>query len=111
VSSGKPPASPGPGKRDKPAGLSTRWWVLVFLGSLPQILLSVLLLFQAREVAGDNDKMQSQLGLLAAAVFLFWTLVGCGVLAFWSRTRSLAGALTWGSCAGFLLTVVVALAT
>jgi presenilin-like A22 family membrane protease len=83
--------------------------MLAFLGALPQILLAMLLLLQGRDTA--SDKMQSHLGLLAAAVFLFWALIGCTVLALWRRTRPLAGALTWGSFAGFLLTVIVTLST
>jgi hypothetical protein len=83
--------------------------MLVFLGSLPQVLLAILLLLQGRGLSGDDAEMQSQLGLLAAAKFLFWSLTGCGALTLWSRTRPLAGALAWGSCAGFLFIAVVAL--
>ena len=70
----------------------------------------LLLLLQGQGLSGDDAKMQSQFGLFAAAVFLFWSLVGCGVLALWSRTRRLAATLTWGALAGFVLAVVVAFA-
>jgi hypothetical protein len=81
-----------------------------FLGSLPQVLLAILLLFQGQGVSGSDAKMHAELGLFAAAVFLFWSLVGCAVLAFWSRARRLAVALAWGASAGFVLTLVVAFA-
>jgi hypothetical protein len=70
----------------------------------------MLLLLQGQGLSGSGAKMQSQLGLFAAAALLFWSLVGCGVLAFWSRMRPLAAALTWGASAGFALSVVVAIA-
>ncbi|GIF04857.1 hypothetical protein Asi03nite_23950 [Actinoplanes siamensis] len=81
-----------------------------FLGSLPQILLAMLLLLQGQGLSGSDAKMQSQLGLFAAAVFLFWSLAGCGLLALSGRARALAAALARGAMAGFVLAVVVALA-
>ncbi|WP_271189266.1 hypothetical protein [Dactylosporangium matsuzakiense] len=77
---------------------------------MPQVLLATLLLLQGQGLSGNDAKVQSQLGVFAAAVFLFWSLIGCGMLALWSRTRPLAAALTWGASAGFVLAVVVAFA-
>jgi hypothetical protein len=89
---------------------SRRSWTLALLGALPQILLAVVLFVQGRNRSGHDAGTQSQLGLLAAAVFLFWSLAGCGVLALWARTRPAAGALACGSIGGFGLTVIVAFA-
>ncbi len=75
---------------------------------MPQILVSMLLLLQGRGLSGDDARMQSQLGLFAAVVVLFWSLVGCGALTLRGGMRPVAGALAWGSAAGFVLTVVVA---
>ena len=102
--------SAGSGPTGQATKGSRRSWVLGFLGSVPQVLLAVLLLLQGQGLSGDDAKMQSQLGLFAAAVFFFWSLVGCGMLALWSRTRRPAAALTWGASAGFVLAVVVAFA-
>jgi hypothetical protein len=103
-------ASAGSGATGGTAGGSRRPWVIGFLGSLPQVLLAMLLLLQGRGLSGIDAKVQTQLGLFAAAVFLFWSLVGCGVLALWSRARPLAAPLVWGASTGFLLAIVVALA-
>src|SRR4051812_16490075 len=90
-----PPASAASGATGGPAGSSVRRWVVVLLGTLPQVLLALLLLLQGRGLSGSDAKMQSQLGLLAAAVVLFWSLVGCSALALWSRARPLASAFAW----------------
>jgi hypothetical protein len=102
--------SAGSGPTGQSSKGSRRSWVLGFLGSVPQVLLAMLLLLQGQGLSGNDAKMQLQLGLFAAAVFLFWSLVGCGILALWSRTRRLAAALAWGASAGFVLAVVVAFA-
>ncbi|MFF5080829.1 hypothetical protein ACFY36_27575 [Actinoplanes sp. NPDC000266] len=70
---------------------------------MPQILLAALLLLQGQGT-------QSQLGLLAAVIVLSGSLVGCGVVALWSGARSVAGALTGGALAGFVVAVVAAFA-
>lgn len=102
--------SAGSGPPGQSAKGSRRSWALGFLGSVPQLFLAMLLLLQGQGLSGNDAEMQSQLGLLAAAVFLFWSLVGCGLLALWSRTRQLAAALIWGASAGFVVAVVVAFA-
>ncbi|MET8151337.1 hypothetical protein ACIBSW_29520 [Actinoplanes sp. NPDC049668] len=76
--------------------------MLGFLGSLPQALLAMLLLLQGRGLTGSDAETHSELGLFAAAVFLFWWLVGCGVLALWIRASPLAAALARGALAGFV---------
>jgi hypothetical protein len=102
--------SAGSGSTGQSPKGSRRSWILGFLGSVPQVLLATLLLLQGQGLSGNDAKVQSQLGAFAAAVFLFWSLIGCGMLALWSRTRPLAAALTWGASAGFVLAVVVAFA-
>ena len=104
------PASAGSGATGRNARSSRRSWVLGVLGSLPQVLLAMLLLLQGRGLTGSDAAVQSQLGLFAAVVCLFWSLVGCGVLALWSRARPVAVALAWGASAGLVLAVVVAIA-
>ena len=49
--------------------------MLGILGSLPQLLLAILLLLQGRGLSGSDAEMQSELGLFAAAVFIFWSRV------------------------------------
>jgi hypothetical protein len=89
---------------------SRRSWALGFLGSLPQIFLAVLLLLQSQGSSGGDADIQSNLGVFASVLFLFWSLVACGLRTLWSGTRSMAGALARGSIAGFVLAVVVAFA-
>lgn len=103
-------ASAGSGATGGPGGFSLRWWVVALLGALPQILLAMGVLLSGHDSSGDEDKMRSQLELLAAVVFLFWSLVGCGGLALWSQMRPLASALAWGAVVGFFLTGFVSCA-
>ena len=42
----------------------------------------MLLLLQGWGLSGSEAEVQLQLGLFAAVVVLFWSLVGCGVLTF-----------------------------
>ena len=102
-------ASAGSGATRRSGKGSRRWWLLGLLGSLPQVLLATLLLLQGRGLSGSDAEMQLQLGLFAAAVFLFWSLVGCGILALWNGARPSAAALAWGASAGFVVAAVVAL--
>ena len=54
-------ASAGSGATGGTAGGSRRPWVIGFLGSLPQVLLAMLLLLQGRGLSGSDAKLQSQL--------------------------------------------------
>lgn len=83
------------------------WWVGPLLGFLPHGFLGLLLL-QAPGPDAVDGEIQRELGMLSAFILLFWALLVCGFLAIWRRTRPLAGAVFWGTFAGFLLTLVIA---
>jgi hypothetical protein len=79
------------------------------VGALPQVLLSAVI--AGGTLSGDGVGIRPGLGVLTAAVVLFWSLVACGVVARFKRARPVAFAAMWGAGAGFVLAVAVSLAT
>jgi hypothetical protein len=96
---------PGPG-----TGSSARpLWAFGLAGALPQVLLSAVIAGQTVRLSGDGGGTRPGHAMLTAAVLLFWSLVACGVLGRFRRTRRGAFAAMCGSLAGFALTLTVVL--